>query len=298
MKFFLKVLVCAALALGLFWSQPGGRPSLFSQLMSSAGTGFSGEVAPPFVTYRKLLQPYYSALTDVGKRTTDLREMDKGVDDLKTLIAASAPSEGREAALRFCDIVGRAAVITRPLSDRAVLQSPRSTSSLGGTADQAHAARDAAARDDFFRGTVEKQWSAQIAPLRAAAQAEWARIPEAATLSGPDVLELVKTQRFRELAIATEELEFTVVDVLPDGVVAQPFVETTRATARPGNNPDSNARQEPRVFYLEGFPRSAPGVMARALAYKAGWYSYIPPQGDRQKIVKWVFVKSTTSTTR
>jgi hypothetical protein len=301
MKVFLAFIVGAAVVYFLLRGQPtierasdDATPAPNSTSIPAATK--APTAAPPTTTYKALLQPAYLALIESTEKATDIKEMNQEAAALHALLSSAPPTPERDAALRLCVTVDRAATLTRSMADRAYRPSPRSKPSLTSGVDLERAERDAESKDAFFQKAVETQWRAQIAPLQTAARAEWARIPDGAVFSSAGLSAYTAARNLRQRIAAAESVYFSVVQVVPNGVLARPFEEYAIASSSArlgmGGPVGSGYRPGSKTIFIQGFPNATEGADATVMAYRDGSYSYTDTRNASRTVEKWIFVRS------
>ncbi len=255
--------------------------------------------APPgILPYKILLRPLYVALADATVRATNLKDLNPEAGALHALISSVPQTPERDAALRLCVIVGQAATITHTVAERN--NRPGSKSSL--STNNPRGEDEAAAREAFFQQAGDKQWRGQIAPMQAAARDEWARIPDRANFSSPDLAAYLASRQTRQHTATASPLYFTVVQILPQGSVVQPF-ESYVIASSPGATPartgiglatpaTTGYRPASRPIFLEGFYNGNEGATATVMAYRDGVYTFTDPSKGTRTMEKWVFVRN------
>jgi len=249
------------------------------------------------ISYKSLLNRAYLALIECTQRKNDLAEMSEEVAALHALLSSAPQTAERDAALRLCLTIDRAAALTRSFSERANRPSPRSTDEIPGqsAAMIERSKKNGEEIDAFFNKATENQWKAQIAPYQSAARAEWARIPDTAILSGSDLEFYAAAKAHRERIASAKLLYFSVVGVLANGVIARPYEEYAIASsmARIGGGGPVGIGYRPgsKTVFLEGFPNGTEGAVAKVTAYRENSLTYADALNEKRTVERWVFVK-------
>ncbi len=168
MKVFLVLVLGAAVFYFLIYGQPA-----IDRTPDEPTPAPATAPAPPETSYKELLQPAYLALLGSAEKTAGIQPIAPDAAALQKLVSAHPPTLAREAALRLCALLDRAASLTKSASERANRPSPRSQ--LPEKSSES-SRKDAEAKDAFFQQSILNEWRSQMAALQAAARSEWSRL--------------------------------------------------------------------------------------------------------------------------